>query len=233
MARSESRRSLLRGAGRRRLVLGFAVAVALPFGVACNSLIGLSDFEKGQCAGARCPDEGGLVDQLVIDGGETDAPKDAPLDVKGADPVSWAQWRMPNYGEGGAGLPPTSPPLDADGGVVTDPTTGLVWRSTLLVGKFTAPEAEAACRKVPDGPWRAPKRIELVTLLDYSGSVAFIDLTRLGSVGSDTVVTTSEVRPFVPTDPGRAYWAVDFGAGTVKPSPVAFALSVLCVRAAK
>jgi hypothetical protein len=211
--------------------VGAALALVLPFGVACNSLIGLSDFEKGQCAGARCPDEGGLVDQLVVDGG-TDAPVDAPPDVKGADPVSWAKWRMPNYGDSGPGLPPTAAPLVAAGGIVSDPTTGLVWRSSPLPNSQKANDAEAACRKVTvDGPWRAPKRIELVTLLDYSKSKPFVDTTAFTDLGLDTVVTTSEVRPFVPTDPARQYWVVDFGAGTVEPLPVGVAAKVLCVRA--
>ena len=226
MARSEPSRSR-----RSRLAIGVTVALALPFGVACNSLIGLSDFEKGVCAGARCPDEGGFIDQFV-EGGTTDAPKDAPPDVLGADPVSWAKWRMPHYGEGGTEFPPTSLPLVASGGIVMDPTTALVWRSSPLPNSFKANEAEAACRKVTvDGPWRAPKRIELVTLLDYSKTKPFVDTTAFTDLGLDTVVTTSEVRPFKASDPARQYWVVDFGAGTVEPLPVSVAAKVLCVRA--
>jgi hypothetical protein len=226
MARSEPIRSR-----RRRLALGLTVALALPFGVACNSLIGLSDFEKGQCAGARCPDEGGFIDQLVEDGG-TDAPKDAPPDVLGTDPVSWAKWPMPNYEVADGGVPPTALPLVAGAGIVTDPNTGITWRSSPLPNSLKANEAEAACRKVTvDGPWRAPKRIELVTLLDYSKPKPFVDTTVFTDLGLDTVVTTSEVRPFAATNPARQYWVVDFGAGTVEPLAVSVAAKVLCVRA--
>src|SRR4051812_31554798 len=94
---------------RRRFLIGAAIVLAMPFAVACNSLIGLSDFEKGQCAGARCVDEGGLIDQLVEGG--ADVVQDAPPDVKGADPVSWAKWRMPNYIDGGTGQPTNDLPL--------------------------------------------------------------------------------------------------------------------------
>lgn len=226
MARSEPSRSR-----RRRVAVAVTIALALPFGVACNSLIGLSDFEKGQCAGARCPDEGGLIDQFV-EGGTIDAPKDAPPDVLGADPVSWAKWPMPNYETAEGGIPPTAMPLVGGAGIVMDPTTGLVWRSSPLPNSFKANEAEAACRKVTvDGPWRAPKRIELVTLLNYSKSKPFVDTTAFTDLGLDTVVTSSEVRPFKVSDPSRQYWVVDFGAGTVEPLPVSVAAKVLCVRA--
>ncbi len=231
MARSEPTRS--RHARLARIALGATVALALPFGVACNSLIGLSDFEKGQCAGARCPDEGGFIDQIVPDSG-TDSAKDATPDALGADPVSWAKWPMPNYEVADGGAPPTAAPLVRTGGIVTDPTTGLVWRSSPLPNSAKANDAEAACRNVAvDGPWRAPKRIELATLLDYSKSTPFVDTTAFTDLGLDTVVTTSEVRPFKLTDPERQYWVVDFKAGTVEPLKVSVAAKVLCVRASK
>jgi|GEM_PF-2716539 len=229
MARSESRVS------RRRVALGVAIALALPFGVACNSLIGLSDFEKGQCAGARCPDEGGFVDQLVEGG--TDAPLDAPPDAKGADPVSWAKWPMPNYIDVEAGLPGQPMPtgsLTAGAGIVVDNVTGLTWRSTPVDGTFAATDADAECRRIPVGaPWRAPKRIELVTLLDYSRATPFVDTNKFTNLSLDTVWSTSQVRPFVAGNPNQAYWVVNFGSGTVLPLVGTTKARVLCVQAAK
>ena len=227
MARSEPHRS-----GRRRLVLAGALALAVPFAVACNSLIGLSDFDKGQCAGARCPDEGGLIDQLVGEGG-TDAPQDTGPDAVGADPVSWAQWPMPNYVEAGVGEPPPSPPLvGGDGGVVTDTITKLSWRSTLVPGTFKGTAADAECRKITvGGPWRAPKRIELVTLLDYSRSAPFVDTNSFSDLSLDTVWTTSQVRPFVVGSANPSYWVVNFGTGKVLPLSANTPARVLCVLA--
>lgn len=229
MAPSESRRRS-RLLGTRRLVLGVGIALALPLVVACNSIIGLSDFEKGECPGARCSDGGGFPDQLV-DGGP-DVLADVRADVKGADPVSWAKWPMPNYGEAGPGLPLTSPPLVADkaNGVVTDPTTKLVWRSSLVSGDFSASEADAKCQALPNGPWRAPKRIELVTLLDYS-KPEFVDSDKFVDLKNFRVWTTSEVRPFTPGDPNQAYWTVNFDNGMVEPRRGSGAAKVLCVRA--
>jgi hypothetical protein len=226
MARSEARSS-----GRRRLVLAATLALAAPVTIACNSLIGLSDFEKGQCAGARCPDEGGLFDQLVNEGG-TDAPRDTGPDALGADPVSWAQWPMPNYNDGGAGEPPSAPPLAAggDGGLVIDTITNITWRSTLVPGTFKATAADPECRKIAvGGPWRAPKRIELVTLLDYSRSAPFVDTSRFLDLSLDTVWSTSEVRPFAPDNP--SYWVVNFGTGKVLPLTANTPARVLCVLA--
>lgn len=222
MARSE------RSSSRRRLALGAAVALALPLVVACNSILGLSDFEKGECPGARCGDGGDLPDQLV-DGGP-DVLADVRVDAKGADPVSWAKWPMPNYLDAGPGLPIPSPELVANAGTVTDPTTKLVWRATLVPGDPTAIEAEGKCLALPDGPWRAPKRIELVSLLDYSRPT-FIDRTKFTDMKNFKVWTTSEVRPFVPGKPDRAYWVVDFATGSVEPLAGTEAAKVLCVRA--
>lgn len=223
MARSDRFRSR-----RVRLALGALVTAGLPLVVACNSLIGLSDFEKGECPGARCIDEGGLPDQ-VVEGGP-DVQEDVRIDAKGADPVSWAKWPMPNYLDAGVGLPIPSPALVASGGVVTDPTTKLVWRSTLVPGDPTATEAEAKCQALPDGPWRAPKRIELVSLLDYSRPT-FIDRTKFTDMKNFKVWTTSEVRPFVAGQPDQAYWVVDFATGSVEPLASGEAAKVLCVRA--
>ena len=228
MARSELSRSR-----RRRVAVGLTVALALPFGVACNSLIGLSDFEKGQCAGARCPDEGGFIDQFV-DGSVPDSPQDSAPDVKGTDPVSWAKWPMPNYvegGVGGGGQPFQSVPLEAGAGIVTDPTTKLVWHSTLAPGDFSATDAQGACEKLPNGPWRAPKRIELVTLLDYSRATPFVDRTVFTDLKNYKVWSTSAVRPFVAGKPDQAYWVVNFESGAVEPLAGDLSAKVLCVLA--
>lgn len=225
MARSDKRR------GRGRIALGALIALA-PVGVACNGIIGLSDFDKGQCSGARCADEGGFPDQIVIDGGP-DVVQDASIDVIGSSPVSWAKWPMPNYlvDGGPTSKPPQSPPLSVDpgAGVVSDLTTKLVWRST-VTRDLTAREAEAECKKLADGPWRAPKRIELVSLLDYSRpSTPFIDTVRFADLGY-RVWSTSEVRSS--TGPAsQAYWTVNFDTGSVEPRAGDLKAKVLCLRA--
>jgi hypothetical protein len=228
--RARGRRPALR---RARVALGACLAVGLPLLVACNSLIGLSDFEKGACAGGEPCGEGGLPDQLA-DGGP-DAQEDVRTDVKGADPVSWAKWPMPNYGEGGAGAPPRPPLLTSPdaGDVVTDNVTKLVWWSALLPEVTSSEAADDACRKLTDGQWRAPKRIELVTLLDYSKTAApYVDSTKFKGIINDVVWTTSEVRPLAASRNEQLYWLVDFTNGSVlrQPSP-SFKADVLCVRA--
>jgi hypothetical protein len=217
----------LRGA---RVALGAALALLVPTALACNSIIGLTDFEKTQCPGARCADDGGPLPDQLVDGGP-DVVTDAAPDAKGADPVSWAKWPMPNYGDGGPGLPLMSPPLVASGGLVTDSVTKLVWRATIVPGDFFASEADAECAKLTNGPWRAPKRIELVTLLDYSHPTPFVDRKAFTDLVNYQVWSTSEVRPFVPGKPSQPYWVVNFGSGAVEPLAGDLKAKVLCVRA--
>jgi hypothetical protein len=215
----------------RRHLLAASLVVAFPAVVACNSIIGLNDFEKTQCPGARCVDEGGLSDQLV-EGSTSDGGPDAPIDAKGADPVSWAKWPMPNYvdGGGGGGQPLSSPPLRPGAGIVTDTVTNLVWSSTLAAGDWTATQAEAQCQKLTNGPWRAPKRIELVTLIDYSRTNILVDTNAFKDLKNFKVWSTSKVRP-VTDKSDQAYWVVNFETGAVEPLRGDLAAKVLCVRA--
>lgn len=226
MARSSLRRTRL---PRPRVMIAAALALAAPALVACNAIIGLSDFEKGECPGARCADGGGLP-EASVDSGDART-EDAKLDGKGADPVSWAKWEMPNYGDGGPGNPPRPLNLQASGDIVVDNITKLTWRAKLVTGDFTATTAEATCSALPNGPWRAPKRIELVTLLDYGRAAPFIDTTKFTDVTFFRVWTTSEVRPFVAGNPSQKYWAVNFETGAVEALEGNRPLKVLCVRA--
>lgn len=223
MARSERLRRTAPG----RLVLGASIALLVPLALACNSLIGLSDFEKTQCAGARCADDGGPLPDQLVEGG-ADVVTDAPAEAKGADPVSWAKWPMPNYGDS---APMPSPPLVASGGIVNDTVTKLAWHATIVPGDFFAREAETECEKLANGPWRAPKRIELVTLLDYSRPTPFVDRTVFTDLLNFQVWSTSEVRPFVAGNPSQQYWVVNFGSGAVEPLAGDLKAKVLCVKA--
>ena len=230
MARSElslfGPRSPHRGA---RSLLVAVVALAVPAVVACNSLIGLDEFDKGQCPGARCTDDGSFPD-VVTDGG-ADVFTDALPDSKGADPVSWAKWPMPNYGEGGAGQPPRPPLLSVAGENVTDAVTQLVWHSTLIAGDFPFAQVSAACAKLANGPWRVPKRIELVSLIDYARTRPFIDTSKFPAFPLARVWSTSEVRPLAADREKQAYWVVNFDTGAVETLTPELSARVLCVRA--
>ena len=228
---------MARSDGKRLRGLALVVAV-VPLVVACNAIIGLSDFEKTECnGGGKCgaagpPPDAGLPD-VQVDG-------DVP-DARGANPVSWAAWPMPNYDGGSEFLPHPINYHPLDTNRVEDTVTGLVWRTaTLPAVPYDA--ARLACNTLDPktGPWRLPKRIELVTLLDFSRKQFLIGPVFTG-VKNVRVWTSSEyrVRDFVDLDPKKpsiitdAFWTVDFGTGVVDTlstagDPVA---SVLCVRA--
>jgi hypothetical protein len=202
--------------------VGALAVCALGALAACNGLIGLSDFQKGECSGARC-DAGPLPDVDIPDASSSDAKPDAP---KGAEPVSWARWKMPNYDGGAVALP--NPPLYTPAGdEIVDEVTGLVWRAALVPGDFTVDQAASECAKL--GPWRVPKRIELVTLLDF-GRTSPPFIREVFNVQNVKVWTSSEVRPFT-GGAAQPYWTVSFDTGVVAPQPGNLVAKVLCVKA--
>jgi hypothetical protein len=206
----------------------FALAFSAFAMSACAGILSLDEFQKGECPGAKCGDGGDLPDAFTSEGG-SDAGPDVKIDgAPGTEPVSWARWPMPNYDAGAVLLPHQ---LDYDAGTtdeVTDKTTGLTWRRKPLLGDFSIEDAKAACAKEPNGPWRLPKRIELVTLLDYGQSAApFIDRVAFPSFPAVPVWSSSPVReldlPSRPQDnkPITKYWTVDFRTGSVDATDLA------------
>src|SRR5689334_3049747 len=91
----------------RRLVLFAAAALGASSLLACAGILGLDEFTKGECAGAKCGD-GGLPDAVAPDAGEGGV--DGGDGGAGTEPVSWARWPMPNYAADGGTLLPH--PLD-------------------------------------------------------------------------------------------------------------------------
>ena len=210
---------------RRRVLFGVALASALPLVVACNNILGLTDFEKTECSGGRCGDGSILpdVEVDVFDGGVIDAQDEST----GATAAVWPQWPMPNYDGGTDFLP--NPILYSSSSPVTDGVTGLVWQPKTSGGSVvTYADAENACAALPGGPWRLPKRIELVSLLDFGRSAPFID-PRF-TVPKLAVWTSSQQKPLKPTAP--SYWTVDFGTGlvAVSPSTDSDVHAALCVK---
>jgi hypothetical protein len=221
---------------RRRLAALIAFGLAVPAVAACNALIGLDDFEKVQCAGSQCNDAGADVDSGRVDGSS-----DARIDVNdfdggGTEPVTWAKWPMPNFdGEAGAIAPaipnPHSYAISGDGRSVEDKVTNLTWEQAGDAGAGastlkTYDEAVAYCAALEPEKWRVPKRIELVTLLDFSRGAKRFDVAFGGEGGN--YWSASEKRPFSATNP--EHWIVDFDKGFVTGRAKADRAFVRCVR---
>ena len=206
----------------------------LPLALACNGIVGLSDYSRAECSGGGVCTDGGAPDVFTPDG-SPDAADGAVDGGKGADPVSWARWRMPNYLLDGS-APGTAPSLAAAGNEVNDEVTGLVWRKALEGGNalVTLEQAQEACRSIaPTGGWRVPKRIELVTLLDYGHGKPFIDENFFPGFAPTRVWTSSELRPFA-GGPEQRYWTVNFDTGAVETEiGTTPAAATLCVKGAK
>lgn len=221
--------------GRSRKIFFLALASAVPALVACNAIVGIDDFRKTECGPNPCPPPDGGPDQIVdfdrfVPDSGPDSTPDAP---PGVDPVSWAQFPMPNY-KPGSDAGTTVRPIDSgivDNDIVTDNVTGLVWRRA-VIGQgfgtdFKLSDARAACLALTNGPWRLPKRIELVTLLSYGSGAPFVDTSIFTGVPNSKVWTSSEVRPL-----NGKYWGIDFETGALvqldqNTSPA----KALCVKA--
>ena len=114
---------------------------------------------------------------------------------------------------------------------MTDGVTGLVWRRALAASAVPFDQAEAECAKISGGErWRLPKRIELVTLLDYGRPTKPFIRSGVFTVQNVRVWTSSAALPFDPAAP--RYWVVNFDTGAVEiegagPDIVA---AVLCVK---
>lgn len=217
---------MARSRSRWLVVLGAALSVPALF--ACNSILGLDDYKNVDCNGGRCAD-GDLPDVFRPDVDPRDVvTTDVVDESQGATPTVWARWPMPNYVPDGGTLP-NPPSYDAGSGVVTDNVTGLVWQNRSDRTAFSYEDAKAHCAGLA-GSWRLPKRIELVTLLDFASPKA----ARVGApfdVVSGIYWTSSEVRPFNAAAP--SYWVVDFGSGqvTTKPTGDGNEYFTLCVKA--
>jgi hypothetical protein len=210
---------------RARLLLAASAAAALPLALACNDIIGLSDFERGECPGARCGD--GSAFDAAIDTG-VDAAADAPAETGGgADEVSWARWPMPDHDASA----PVSVAYTAGAGEVEDGVTGLVWKQPMPpeAATRTFEQARALCAGLPGGPWRLPKRIELVTLLHPEGTATRIDQETFPGTVRGPYWTSSEVRGLNRTVTGE-FWIVNFDSALLGKADPAETVAVRCVK---
>lgn len=218
---SSSRRTRL-----RRAVPTIVVGASATLLVACNALLGISDYERGECSGGGiCADAGFAPETSVSD--VTQERADSGFDAsRGTQPVSWAKFPMPNYAEDG-GPNVNVVAYEEQGERVKDRVSGLVWQKSPAGDTVTWDDALKAC----SGSWRLPSRIELVTLLDLStpGTQAKFSSPFTGPAASYwTFSEVREVRAQVVTPTGDI-WAVDFAEGGVKKLSPATRLAVRCI----
>lgn len=124
---------------------------------------------------------------------------------------SWASWPMPNPAT--TGLPNPAHYTDLGDGTVRDEVTGLLWQKNASTRTYTYEEALAYSESLGNG-WRLPKRIELLSLFDYTRTSPAID-NSVFPTPSNFFVTSS---PWIltVTDPSRPRyaWVVNFYASS-------------------
>lgn len=229
MSGSEGQGSMARS-DKRRLLAAVAGASVASLVLACNGLLGLSDYTRGDCSGGACEDAG---DFDVVDAPDSEPPSPT-VDASGTKAVRWAQFVMPNYAQDG-GPDVNVPTYDpAIGGGLVDSVSKLVWLEPMpdsASGPRSWAEAQQLCAGLSRGDvaWRLPSRIELVTLLDLDPSKGKkIDAVFRTAQGIQ-YWTASEVRP----DVGgvRKHWTVDFSSGGLGQQDVATGQAgVRCIR---
>lgn len=225
--------------GRNALL---AIVITAPLLVACNAVLGISDYSKAECSGggSDClggPDSGPDKDSALDanDGGNV-----VLVDARGADPVVWATFKMPNYDGGPTENPPDlSDGKDGDDKIVTDNTTKRSWRAVKDNEHTPMAWSKAAtfCQEAGTG-WRLPTRIELVTLLDFGRPVVRAD-ERLGLEAAPYWTTSLDRHRLAnnTVEITALHWVVHFGVeGAPKPvSTLSEAetsvAQVICVKA--
>jgi hypothetical protein len=207
MARSKTRRVIV------------TLAAMTPLLAACNAILGISDFSKGECAGGGVCD-GTSSSSGGFDGGQ-DAPTDAPInviDARGVDPVSWAQWKMPNYPTASDSGPNDNlEKLTNVADEVQDTITGLTWRKVKADehAALTWANAKDFCTDKGTG-YRLPTRIELVTILNLDPEHGDVRANAFFGLQSSPYWTTSLERTIDPQTSAlrisTKHWVVNFDA---------------------
>lgn len=183
------------------------------------------DNEVAQGGDAAVDDGGGGVG-VPESGGSGGAGGEEPTDHGVV--TDWAQWAIPNA----AGLNlPNIFNYDTDTREITiDQVTGLVWQSGGQSLPMTWQEASDACEGSTVGgftDWRLPKRIELVSLVDYSKSNPAVDSVAFPLTKKDYYWSATPAA----SAPNR-YWQVEFAVGSAFPEDEAQKYYVRCVRGA-
>jgi hypothetical protein len=133
---------------------------------------------------------------------------------------------MPNPAASGL---PNAASYDTSGpGVVVDVVTGLAWQRE--TGKETHEWAAANtyCSSLSLGDrtgWRLPKRIELVSLVDFMRTAPAIDASTFPETSSN--FWTSSAEPGA--DPPTRAWQISFSGGAASISSVGVAERARCV----
>jgi hypothetical protein len=142
--------------------------------------------------------------------------------------LEWAQWPMPNPTT--AGLPNAQSYDTASlAGVVIDLITGLQWQQAIDEKSYSWMDASAYCGNLTlsGGGWRLPKRIELVSLVDYTNPNPVIDPNSFPQTPAEHFWTSSSYAG----DTMNA-WTVNFqfSDGITEKADTSKAFRVRCVR---
>ncbi len=142
---------------------------------------------------------------------------------------SFACWPMPH--PIGSGLPHPQSYRDQGDGTVKDEVTGLVWQKATL-GKFSYADAQSACASstLAGAPWRVPKRVELLSLHDFTRDSPALDEQAFDGTSGFFWTSSPWVVSQIDTKP-QLSWIVNFAEGlTSNAGDRAGVYNVRCVQ---
>jgi hypothetical protein len=144
----------------------------------------------------------------------------------------WACWKMPN--PTGSGLPNPASYTVANG-VVHDDVTCLDWQQVESSSSYTNADAISYCESLSLGgydDWRAPTRVEMASIMDWTRSpatdAAFTGVSGYHKTGSNWILTINQTGAGAGTDYA---WTYNMGDGIVSNAySAANASRIRCVR---
>ena len=151
-----------------------------------------------------------------------------------ADP-NWAEWPMPSGAvdvAGGAGNPQGY--HDNNDGTITDTVTGLMWQSAVAPGTYTQPGAVTYCAATLSlasyHDWRLPTLMELVSIVDYTGTSSSHTLLPTTLAGGQYWTSTPVGNTDYVNGSPKMAWYIDFGSGVTENTQTTTTSLVRCVR---
>ncbi|MFI5296862.1 MAG: DUF1566 domain-containing protein [Polyangiales bacterium] len=132
---------------------------------------------------------------------------------------SWPDVPLPPRGAQGA-----RERLTVTGESIDDFVTQLTWARRPQPTSLAYASAEKQCAERPEGPWRIPSRLELLSTLDLSHTAPYLDTKLFGAVADGPFWSSTPV-----AGADGQHWTVSFATGFTQPSAVKEAW-VRCVK---
>ena len=133
---------------------------------------------------------------------------------------------------GGAGNPQSY--NDNHDGTITDTVTGLMWQSAIAPGTYTQSGAVTYCAATLSlaqyNDWRLPTLMELLSIVDYTGTYLSHTLLPTPMIGGQYWTSTPVGNTAYVNGSPQMAWYIDSGSGIAENTNTTTNSYVRCVR---